>query len=167
MSPGLLSCLRNVPLATFVEVEQSFSRFKEILTDRRHNFVNINSETTLIVNFSAHVLSRCASKLPIPRHFRNYLHVSAFSYTFLRPFNIFNRMNSDFLVHELPVSNDYPQNRYVKMNSSELICEYCSAHFAVFGQSYGVRTIQNGGNEPETSALQTKLFILDLSSQII
>jgi len=56
MSPEVLSCLRYVHL-TSVEVERSFSAFKQILSDRRHNCIDINLERTLIVNFNAHILA--------------------------------------------------------------------------------------------------------------
>ena len=35
---------------------KSRERFRLILTDRRHNFINANLERILIVNFNAHIL---------------------------------------------------------------------------------------------------------------
>lgn len=46
-SPDILANFKYAPI-TSVDVERSFSSYKYILTDRRHNFTEINMEHTLI-----------------------------------------------------------------------------------------------------------------------
>jgi hypothetical protein len=50
-SPKMLSSLRYVPI-TSVDVEQSFSAYKHILTNRRHNLTEVNMEYTIIFPIS-------------------------------------------------------------------------------------------------------------------
>lgn len=47
MTPEVYRCLHYAPL-TSVVVERSFSQFKLILTDRRHSFIDVNLEETLL-----------------------------------------------------------------------------------------------------------------------
>lgn len=51
MDPKILSSLKFAPI-TSVDVERSFSSYKTILSDRRHNFTEDNLEKYLFVNLN-------------------------------------------------------------------------------------------------------------------
>lgn len=54
MSPEELRAFQVAPL-TSVEVERSFSMYKNILTDRRHRFIDENLEKMIILHFNSHI----------------------------------------------------------------------------------------------------------------
>jgi hypothetical protein len=50
LSPQVISALKCAPI-TSVDVEPSFSSYKYLLSDRRHNYLIENLEKHLIVNY--------------------------------------------------------------------------------------------------------------------
>ena len=76
-----ISSYQFAPITT-VDVELSFSTYKRILDDRRHNLLDINIETLIIVNFT---------------NFR----IKVFKFFFIDKFSFFLFLHEkQFLLHE-------------------------------------------------------------------